>query len=806
MGFRINTNVAALNAHTQSTMNNRNLDSSLSKLSSGLRINTAADDASGLTIANSLRSQANSLGQAVSNGNDAIGLIQTADGALSEYSKILDTIKTKSIQAGSDGQNTASRLAIQKDIGKLMEELNTIAKTTSFNGQKLLSGTFVNKEFQMGANANESIKSSIASAETSQIGQTTRADLTIGQMGENQLTLKNATTGKEITLEAFNIQANNNPENGMGKVADLINKYSGETGITAKAVVETTSGAIAAGTTGADFSINGVNIGAINVSANDADGTLLTAINNKTTETGVSATKTADGKLTLTSADGRAISVTGDMAEMGKTADEMSTIGKLEVVQAGSSTFQIAGADMGAAVGADIVTTGSTASVQDSILAAKSIIESGSTLAAGTKLGVVVTSTNNLQAISSTKDSLLAVGSVLMSGSKINKDTVLAGTAILSSSATLSSDMFIKAGSTLGSGTVFDAGTVLNQDLTIGTATYKAGTTLTKDITLTSTMTLAKDMVMHVDTQNANAKVANGSTLLAGTVLGQDIKITASMTMASDMTLKAGSVLTSGSTLAVGSIMGDKIVMSGGTHTTTAQTDLKVGSTLISGSTLKQGSTLGGSVNVKTAFNLKEDMVVKAGSVLATGTILKAGTVLTQDLTDAQVGGGTGEGLKAGTVLGTDITTTQTIYTQNDMTLLKGSGTVGKIAANSTLAANGGNQNSVTLGNESFTNLSNIDVTTLDGAMAAIDTVSAAITNLDTIRSDLGSVQNQIVSTINNISVTQVNVKAAESNIRDVDFAAESANFSKFNILAQSGSYAMSQANAVQQNVLRLLQ
>jgi flagellin len=99
-----------------------------------------------------------------------------------------------------------------------------------------------------------------------------------------------------------------------------------------------------------------------------------------------------------------------------------------------------------------------------------------------------------------------------------------------------------------------------------------------------------------------------------------------------------------------------------------------------------------------------------------------------------------------------------------------------------------------------------LGVTTLKGAMAVMDIAEAATKTLDSIRADLGSVQNQLVATINNISVTQVNVKAAESNIRDVDFAAESASFSKYNILAQSGSYAMSQANAVQQNVLRLLQ
>ncbi|EQA9336146.1 flagellin, partial [Campylobacter jejuni] len=97
-------------------------------------------------------------------------------------------------------------------------------------------------------------------------------------------------------------------------------------------------------------------------------------------------------------------------------------------------------------------------------------------------------------------------------------------------------------------------------------------------------------------------------------------------------------------------------------------------------------------------------------------------------------------------------------------------------------------------------------VTTLKGAMAVMDIAETATTNLDQIRADIGSVQNQLQVTINNITVTQVNVKAAESQIRDVDFAAESANFSKYNILAQSGSYAMSQANAVQQNVLKLLQ
>ena len=126
MSFRINTNVAALNAHTIGVQNNRFIANSLEKLSSGLRINKAADDASGMSIADSLRSQASSLGQAIGNANDAIGMIQIADKAMDEQLKILDTVKVKAIQAAQDGQTTESRRALQNDIVRLLEELDNI--------------------------------------------------------------------------------------------------------------------------------------------------------------------------------------------------------------------------------------------------------------------------------------------------------------------------------------------------------------------------------------------------------------------------------------------------------------------------------------------------------------------------------------------------------------------------------------------------------------------------------------------------------------------------------------------------------
>ena len=113
MGFAINTNIGAMNSHMLAVNNNKQLDKSLQALSSGLRINTAADDASGLAIANQLNSQANGLGQAIRNANDGINVAQTADGALEEYTNIINTVRTKSIQAASDGQNDNSRQAIR---------------------------------------------------------------------------------------------------------------------------------------------------------------------------------------------------------------------------------------------------------------------------------------------------------------------------------------------------------------------------------------------------------------------------------------------------------------------------------------------------------------------------------------------------------------------------------------------------------------------------------------------------------------------------------------------------------------------
>jgi flagellin len=362
MGFRINTNIGAMNAHMNSTMNNRELDGALSRLSSGLRINKAADDASGMAIADSLRSQSKGLGQAISNANDGISVIQTADGALDEYSNIIQTVRTKSIQAASDGQNSDSRAAIQRDINKLLEEAQNIAKTTSFNGQSLLDGTFQNKSFQIGAYANQTVGASIASAQINQIGAhvnqestAVTADTTAAPGAlDATFTINNTLTGVSTADAASGANVTAHSAGSAWAKANAINSVETTTGVhaTAKTVVTSavaiTAGTITAGTANNAMIINGVDIGTVAVSNNDADHALINAINKVSNQTNVTASLDA-GKLVLTATDG------SDIKLGAKTTNNAA------ILHLGLSTADIFNAGKVTLTSGDAVTIGGTA-------------------------------------------------------------------------------------------------------------------------------------------------------------------------------------------------------------------------------------------------------------------------------------------------------------------------------------------------------------------------------------------------------------------------------------------------------------
>lgn len=307
MAFQVNTNINAMNAHAQSAATQAKLSDSLQKLSSGLRINKASDDASGVSIADSLRSQASALGQAARNTNEGIGIIQIADKAVDEQIKILDTIKVRAIQAAQDGQSTESRKAIQADVVRLIQSLDDISRTTSYNGQNLLSGEWTNKEFQVGAYSNQTVRLSVGSTASDRIGQVTMSTgKIITAAADVSLTFKQVDGNNDFTFR--NVKISTSAGTGIGLLVEVINRNSGSTGIKAQAsVISTSDSEIVSGVLN-NVSINGIRLGDITgIQKGDADGRLVQSINSVTADTGVQAYTDGDGRLNLLSVDGRGI-------------------------------------------------------------------------------------------------------------------------------------------------------------------------------------------------------------------------------------------------------------------------------------------------------------------------------------------------------------------------------------------------------------------------------------------------------------------------------------------------------------------
>ncbi len=208
MGFKINTNTGGAFSSYQLQKSNQDLSNSLQKLSTGKKINKASDDAAGMVIANKLSSQAKAYGQAIKNANDAISISQVADGALGQATDLIQGIREKAIQAASAAQSPQSRRAIQSEINQSLESLEQIAQNTSFNGQKLLSGAFVNKAFQVGANSGETINISLGSIDPSKI-----SDETLGALSDIDVTTDEGAQAaielSDMALDYINQQRSN---------------------------------------------------------------------------------------------------------------------------------------------------------------------------------------------------------------------------------------------------------------------------------------------------------------------------------------------------------------------------------------------------------------------------------------------------------------------------------------------------------------------------------------------------------------------------------------------------------------------
>jgi flagellin len=317
MSSVINTNVASLNAQRNLSASQTSLNTSIQRLSSGMRINSAKDDAAGLAISDRMNSQIKGMNQATRNANDGVSMAQTAEGALSSSGDMLQRIRELAVQSSNSSNSASDRKALQTEVTQLTSELNRIAGTTEFNGTKLLDGSMGTANFQVGANANQLISM-------------TGANFTTSTYGDNRIandapvaTADGAYTGGTLTLNGFqgtkDVTVADNESS--KSVAAKINAASGDTGVTASAKTDAlfipsqdkaytiklnSDNANSSDTVTVSFSTGKAGSGG-KLSADDA-ASAISAFNAQTAKTGVTASYDATNNgIKLTNANGENI-------------------------------------------------------------------------------------------------------------------------------------------------------------------------------------------------------------------------------------------------------------------------------------------------------------------------------------------------------------------------------------------------------------------------------------------------------------------------------------------------------------------
>lgn len=360
MASYINTNVASLVAQNNLANSQGGLSQSLERLSSGLRINSAADDAAGLAISTRMQAQINGLNQAAQNANDGISLAQTAGGALTSVAANLQTLRQLAVESANSTNTSSDRQALNAEAQQLTAAIQNTATTTQFNGENLLDGSFIAQQFQVGANANQTISVSVSGATTNTLGVYGGASATTVETGTaNAWTVAKSIIVNGVTIGASNATSNAAVNGGDAGVssssaaakAAAINAQSSLTGVTATGYTTTnkadgavTSTAIAptlatanSSTSSGELWINGFAIGAISAASTELGQiqNAANAINAVSTQSGVTAVADAStGELTLTAADGRDIQIATSGTATGGTVGGAAAASALAAVTA----------------------------------------------------------------------------------------------------------------------------------------------------------------------------------------------------------------------------------------------------------------------------------------------------------------------------------------------------------------------------------------------------------------------------------------------------------------------------------------
>ncbi|WP_153109263.1 flagellin [Propionivibrio limicola] len=318
----INTNMASLNAQRNLNKSQSALNTALTRLSSGLRINSAKDDAAGLSIATRMSAQIGGMEQAARNANDGISMTQTAEGAMSTIGDTLLRMRELAVQAANDTNSAEDRAAIQNEMDQLTSEIDRISSSTEFNGVKLLDGTGGTRTFQVGANANQTI--SVNMTELSTQSLRLNSNVATGDLNSGRITAGAATDGDLIINGTAVDFAGAGADNSIEEFKDAINAVAGTTGVTATAYNLVEGAAGATGKTDGTLTItvdaaDGTAGSAVTIDASANMDELVDNINKQVG--GITASVGSDGQLVLSNETGATITVGGTVGGSGLTAE-----------------------------------------------------------------------------------------------------------------------------------------------------------------------------------------------------------------------------------------------------------------------------------------------------------------------------------------------------------------------------------------------------------------------------------------------------------------------------------------------------
>jgi flagellin len=687
MAMVINSNIMSLNAQRNLTSAQNEQNQAMERLTSGKRINSAADDAAGLAISNRMTSQINGLNQAMRNANDGISMIQTAEGALDESTNILQRMRELSVQSSNGTYTEGNRDTLNAEVQQLVKELDRISETTSFNGQNILDGSLGKIELQVGSESNQTIGFEVEAMDAKTLGLgSTSADV-LGAAMSSTVASSAASfsiSDGDVLINGQSIGAFDSTSTTEGEIEDLVAAINENVnGVTANTYAERSATSVGTGilegTATMTISVTETNGNAFSIQVSDTQN--LDEMVDKINEAGggrVAASLDDKGQLVLSS----------DIAQQITTSDGATAAG----IADGSSYAQLSlSSDNGDPIE---ITRGSTGTLSD--LNSLGFRESGEQ---GVIEGAGITSTNAAAA--------WGVGDVSINGVQIDEtdtDSLLGKIDAINASSE-------------------ETGVTANA---FSTARLDLG-----DVNITSAFSTAGEFSINGITVGLS-----GSTDLES--LATNINAEKS---------KTGVTAT---------VNGDGLILE------SDQGQI----------TFTQGS---GATNVGiSAATLTEFM---ASGAAVSNTFVSAGTAKTTEIE---------AGIKLTSTNGNPIN----VELGDSAT----AGEIGLLEANNTSAGRFGQS------------VNSIDISTVAGSQKAIDIIDTALETVNDTRSELGAVNNRLDFTINNLSSVSENASAARSRIEDADFAAESANLSRAQVLQQAGSAMLAQANAAPQQVLSLLQ